>query len=129
LITLLFLEETEMEMMVETEVVIEEATEAEVEEEIEVEDTEVEEEETEVEADTEVDSVEATEVLANHKSSMLTMLISLMKISSPSRLEVSTIKLATKRLKTSSTDTTTLITLLFLEKEEMEETMVSDLSS
>ena len=51
------------------------------------------------------------------------------KTSLPSRLEDSITESATKRLNLSSTDTTTLITLSFSEKEEMEETMVSDLSS
>jgi hypothetical protein len=53
----------------------------------------------------------------------------MMMISLPSRSEVSIMESTITKLNPSSTDTITLITLLSSEKEEMEETMVSDLSS
>jgi len=55
--------------------------------------------------------------------------ITMTKISLPSRLEDSITTSLTMRLKPSSMVTITLITPLSSEKEEMEETTVSDLSS
>jgi len=83
-----------------------------------------------IEAEVEEDSVVDTVDQEEHQLSLMPMIkITMTKISLPSRLEDSITTSLTMRLKPSSMVTITLITPLSSEKEEMEETTVSDLSS
>lgn len=83
-----------------------------------------------IEAEVEEDSVVDTVDQEEHQLSLMPMIkITMTKISLPSRLEDSITTSLTMRLKPSSMVTITLITPLYSEKEEMEETTVSDLSS